>query len=50
LQSKALASVIRVGVQKQSTLIGYRGGREIGRLAYTTDKAAITALLASTVR
>lgn len=40
----------RLGVQKQSTLIGYRGGREVGRLAYTTDKTAITALLASTVR
>jgi len=40
----------RLGVQKQSTLIGYRGGREVGRIAYTTDKVAITSLLASTVR
>jgi thioredoxin 1 len=40
----------RLGVQKQSTLIGYHGGREVGRIAYTTDKAAITGLLASTVR
>jgi thioredoxin 1 len=40
----------RLGVQKQSTLIGYRAGREVGRVSYTTDKAAITALLASTVR
>jgi thioredoxin 1 len=40
----------RLGAQKQSTLIGYRAGREVGRVAYTTDKAAITALLASTVR
>jgi thiol-disulfide isomerase/thioredoxin len=40
----------RLGAQKQSTLIGYRGGREVGRVAYTTDKAAITALLAKTVR
>jgi thioredoxin 1 len=40
----------RLGAQKQSTLIGYRGGREVGRVAYTTDKPAITALLANTVR
>ncbi|HEV7234181.1 MAG TPA: thioredoxin family protein [Sphingorhabdus sp.] len=40
----------RLGAQKQSTLIGYRGGREVGRVVYTTDKAAINALLANTVR
>lgn len=38
-----------LGAQKQSTLIGYRGKRELGRVVYTTDKAAINALLAKTV-
>lgn len=37
-------------VQKQSTLIAFKGGRELGRLAYVTDKAKIEALLASTTR
>jgi thioredoxin 1 len=38
-----------LGAQKQSTLIGYRGRQEIGRVVYTTDKAAINALLAKTI-
>lgn len=38
-----------LGAQKQSTLIAYRGSRELGRVVYTTDKAQINALLAKTV-
>lgn len=38
-----------LGAQKQSTLIGYNGGREVGRVVYTTDKAAINDLLAKTI-
>ncbi|MGY2732736.1 thioredoxin family protein [Sphingomonas sp. UYP23] len=38
------------GVRKQATLIAYRGQREVGRLAYLTNKDAINALLASAVR
>ena len=38
-----------LGAQKQSTLIGYRGKRELGRVVYTTDKAQINALLARTI-
>lgn len=38
------------GVQKQSTLITFKGGRELGRLSYITDKAKIQALLATTIR
>ena len=38
-----------LGVQKQSTLIGYRGTHELGRVVYTTDKAQINALLARTI-
>ena len=38
-----------LGAQKQSTLIGYRGNRELGRVVYTTDKAQINALLARIV-
>ncbi len=38
-----------LGVQKQSTLIGYRGGHEVGRVVYMTNKAAINALLAKTI-
>lgn len=37
-------------VQKQSTLITFKGGRELGRLAYVTDKAKIQTLLAATTR
>jgi thioredoxin 1 len=38
------------GVQKQSTLIAFKGGRELGRVSYITDKAQIQALLAATTR
>lgn len=38
-----------LGAQKQSTLIGYSGAREVGRVVYTTDKAAINGLLAKTI-
>ena len=38
-----------LGAQKQSTLIGYRGKQELGRVVYTTDKAQINALLARTI-
>jgi thioredoxin-like negative regulator of GroEL len=38
----------RFGVQKQGTLIGFRGTQESGRLAFVTDKAKINALLAAT--
>jgi thioredoxin 1 len=37
-------------VQKQSTLITFKGGRELGRVSYITDKAKIQALLALTTR
>jgi thioredoxin 1 len=37
-------------VQKQSTLITFKGGRELGRVSYITDKAKIQALLAMTTR
>ena len=40
----------RQNVRKQSTLIAYRGARELGRIEYETDKEKINALLASTVR
>ena len=35
------------GVQKQATLIAFRGRQEVGRLAFVTDKAKINALLAA---
>ncbi len=38
------------GVRKQATLIAFRGRQEVGRLAYMTNKDAITALMASAVR
>lgn len=38
-----------LGATKQSTLIGYRGHKEVGRVIYTTDNAAITGLLAKTI-
>jgi thioredoxin 1 len=37
-------------VQKQSTLIMFKSGRELGRVSYITDKAKIQALLAMTTR
>ena len=38
------------GVQKQGTLIAYRGASEVGRLAFVTDRAQINTLLAQVVR
>ncbi len=38
-----------LGVTKQSTLIGYKGKQEVGRVIYTTDKVAINGLLAKTI-
>jgi thioredoxin 1 len=38
------------GVQKQSTLIGFRGMRETGRLSYVTDRTQIATLMSATVR
>ena len=38
------------GVTKQATLIAFKGRREIGRIAFQTDKTLITNLLQSTVR
>lgn len=40
----------RFDVTKQGTLIAFRGKREIGRLAFVTDKTAINDLLAQSVR
>ena len=37
------------GVQKQATLIAFKGKREIGRIAYQTDKAMIRRLLADSL-
>lgn len=37
-------------VQKQSTLIAFRGGHEQGRVSYITDKEKIRALIRSTQR
>ena len=37
-------------VTKQATLIAFKGGHEVGRLAFKTNKDEINALLASTVR
>jgi thioredoxin 1 len=37
-------------VQKQSTLIAFKAGRELGRVSYITDKAKIQTLLALTAR
>ncbi|MBX9662618.1 thioredoxin family protein [Novosphingobium sp.] len=38
-----------LGATKQSTLIGYKGATEVGRVVYMTDKAAINGLLAKTI-
>lgn len=38
------------GVQKQSTLIGFKGKEEVGRISFTTNKMKINDLLASVVR
>ncbi len=40
----------RFGVTKQATLIAFKGGREIGRIAYQTNKMQIRDLLAAAVR
>jgi thioredoxin 1 len=37
-------------VQKQGTLIAYRGAKQLGRLDFVTDKAMIRNLIALTVR
>lgn len=37
------------GAQKQSTLIGFRGARETGRLAYTADADKVRAVIAGTL-
>ncbi|UVO53481.1 thioredoxin family protein [Sphingomonas sp. SUN039] len=37
-------------VTKQSTLIAFKGGRELGRVSYITDKTKIRDLLALTTR
>jgi thioredoxin 1 len=37
-------------VQKQSTLIAFKGGRELGRVSYITDKTKIRDLLALMTR
>jgi thioredoxin-like negative regulator of GroEL len=39
-----------LGVRKQGTLIAFTGGHEVGRIEFQTDKAAINALLQSTVK
>ncbi len=39
-----------LSVNRQATLIGYRGQRQVGRLDFVTDKAKIGELLAATVR
>lgn len=39
-----------LSANRQATLIGYRGQRQVGRLEYVTDKAKIGELLAATVR
>jgi thioredoxin-like negative regulator of GroEL len=44
---KALWS--RFGVRQQSTLIGFRGSKETGRLSFDADPAKVTAVLASTL-
>ncbi len=38
------------GVTKQATLIAFKSGHEIGRIAFQTDKTQIRNLLQSTVR
>ena len=37
-------------VNKQGTLIAYRGTAQVGRLDYVTDKPRIRALIAQTLR
>jgi thioredoxin 1 len=40
----------KFGAKQQSTLIGFHGTTETGRLAYDSDPQKVTALLASTLR
>ena len=40
----------RFGATQQSTLIGFHGRRETGRVAHDTDPAKVMAVLASTLR
>ncbi len=40
----------KLGVLKQATLIGYRGTKEVGRVAFQTNKELIGNLLAATVK
>ncbi|GAA0733472.1 hypothetical protein GCM10009106_16150 [Sphingomonas japonica] len=37
----------KFGAQKQSTMIAFRGAKETGRIAYVSDEASMTRLLAS---
>ena len=39
-----------LGANKQATLIGYKGRREVGRVAFQTDEALIADLLGKTIR
>jgi len=39
----------RFNVRRQGTLIAFRGGQEVGRLDFETDRAKINALLMQTV-
>ena len=40
----------KYGVHRQSTLIGFHGRRETGRLEFQTDPAKVEAVVASTLR
>jgi thioredoxin 1 len=39
-------AVTKFGAKMQSTLIAYKGSKEVGRIAYTADKAKVMALAA----
>ena len=39
-----------LGVDRQATLIGFHGRREVGRVAFQTDEALIAGLLDSTLK
>ena len=40
----------KLGVLKQATLIGYHGTKEVGRVAFQTNKELIGNLLAATIK
>jgi len=40
----------KFGARQQATLIGFRGKKETGRIAFETDPARVTAVLSSTLR